>query len=113
MLKKQVANIVELRHFDVHKAIRTVCDASHNGLGAVLEQLGSEGWRPKSSRFLNEFLNYSTNELELLAVVWGSEYFRIYIFSRQFTVVTDNKALVTLLNGNDKKNKTMFSRLAR
>ena len=48
MLKKQVANIVEIEHFDVHKDIRIVCDASHNGLGAVLEQLGSEGWRPIS-----------------------------------------------------------------
>ena len=33
ILKWQVANIVELRHFDVHKDIKTVCDASHNGLG--------------------------------------------------------------------------------
>ena len=89
-----------------------MCDASHNGLGAVLEQLGSERWRTKLSRFLSEAQkNYSTNELEMLAKVWGSEYFRNYIFGRQFTVVTDHKALVTLLNGNNKKNKTMFSRL--
>ena len=55
-LKKQVANIVELRHFDIHHDTRIVCDASHNGLGAVLEQLNSEGWRPISfaSRYLNE-----------------------------------------------------------
>ena len=45
-LKKQVANIVELRHFDIHRDTRIVCDASHNGLGAVLEQLNSDGWRP-------------------------------------------------------------------
>ena len=99
MLKKQVANIVELKHFDVHKDIRIVCDASHNGLGAVLEQLGTEGWRPISfaSRFLNAAeKKYSRNELELLAVVWGSEYFRDYIFDRKFTVVTDHKALVSL-----------------
>ena len=116
LLKKQVANIVELKHFDVHKDIRIVCDASHNGLGAVLEQLGAEGWRPISfaSRFLNAAeKKYSTNELEMLAVVWGSEYFRNYIFGRQFTVVTDHKALVSLLNGNNKKNKTLFSRLTR
>ena len=72
MLKKQVANIVELKHFDVHKDIRIVCDASHNGLRAVLEQLGTEGWRPISfaSWFLNAAeKNYSTNELEMLAVV--------------------------------------------
>ena len=32
-LKQQVANIVELRHFDVHRNIRIVCDANNNGLG--------------------------------------------------------------------------------
>ena len=36
-IKHQVANIVEFRYFDVHKEILIVCDASHNGLGAVLE----------------------------------------------------------------------------
>ena len=112
MLKKQVANIVELRHFDVHKDIRIVCDASRNGLGAVLEQLGTGGWRPISiaSRFLNAAeKKYSTNEVEMLSVAWGLEYFKNYIFGRNITVVTDHKALVSLLNGNNKKNKTMFS----
>ena len=116
MLKKQVANIVELKNFDVHKDIRLVCNASRNGLGAVLEQLGTEGWRPISfaSRFLNATKKkYSTNELEMLAVVWGSEYFRNNIFGRKFTVVTDRKALVSLLNRNNKKNTTIFSRLTR
>ena len=85
LLKKQVAIFVELKHFDVHKDIRIVYDVSHNGLGAVLEQLGAEGWRPISfaSRFLNAAeKKYSTNELEMLAVVWCSEYFRNYIFGR-------------------------------
>ena len=65
-LKKQVANIVELRHFDIHRDTRIVCDSSHNGFGAVLEQLNSDGWRPISlaSRYLNEAeKKYSTNEL--------------------------------------------------
>ena len=73
-IKLGVANIVELKHFDIHKDIRVICDASHNGLEAVLEQLGTKGWRPISfaSRFLNAAeKKYSTNELEMLAVVWG------------------------------------------
>ena len=69
-----MANIVELRQFDIHRDTRIVYDASPNGLGAVLEQLKSDGWRPISfaSRCLNEAeKKYSTNELEMLAVVWG------------------------------------------
>ena len=74
-IKFGVANIVvELKHFDIHKDIRVVCDASHNSLGAVLEQLGTEGWRPIS--FASQFLNaaekkYSTNELETLQLYGG------------------------------------------
>ena len=44
-------------------------------------------------------------------MVWGTEYFRNHIYGRQFNVVTDHKTLVNLLNGNNKKNKTMFIRL--
>ena len=43
----------------------------------------------------------------------GSEYFRNYVIARKFQVVTDLKALVLLLNRNNKKNKTMFSLLTR
>ena len=62
---------MELRHFDVNKDIRIVCNASYNGLGAVLEQISTEVWRPISfaSRYLNDAeKRYYTNELEMLAV---------------------------------------------
>ena len=42
-LKKQVSNIVELRHFDIHKDIRIVCDASHNGITSGTRAIGTEG----------------------------------------------------------------------
>ena len=98
-----MANIVELRHFDIHRDTRIVRDASHNGLRAVLEQLNSDGWRPISFayRYLNEAeKNYSTNKLEMLAVGWGAEYFRNYVLGKFLLIVTDHKALVSLLNGN-------------
>ena len=113
-IKLGVANIVELKHFDIHKVIRFVCDASHNGLGALLEQLGTEWWRPIS--FALRFLNaaekkHSTNELEMLAVVWGPNISETTFCEDLFTLITDHKALISLLNGNNKKNKTLFSRL--
>ena len=89
-LKSLVKSIVELRHFDIHRETRIICDASHDGLEA-----------------------YSTNELELLAVVWATEHFRNYIYGRYFTVISDHKALLTLLNSSPKGNKTFFSRLTR
>ena len=73
-LKRQVANIVKFWHFDMHKDIRIVCDASHNGLGSVLGQLSTKGCEPISftSRYLNfAKKGYSTNKLEMLANVWG------------------------------------------
>ena len=115
-LKSLVENIVELRHFDIHRETRIICDASHDGLGAVLEQYGVSGWHPISfaSRYLNPAeKKYSTNELELLAVVWATEHFRNYIYGRYFTVISDHKALLTLLNSSPKGNKTFFSRLTR
>ena len=115
-LKSLVKNIVELRHFDTHRETRIICDASHDGPGAVLEQYSASGWHPISlaSRFLNPAeKKYSTNELELLAVVWATEHFRNYIYGRYFTVILDHKALLTLSNSSPKGNKTFFSRLTR
>ena len=37
-LKWLVKNIVEIKHYNIHPETRIVCDASHIGLGAVLEQ---------------------------------------------------------------------------
>ena len=115
-LKTLVKNIVEFRHFNIHRETRIVCDASHDGLGVVLEQYSASGLQPISfaSRYLNSAEEkYSTNELELLAVVWATEHFRNFIYERYFTVISDHKALLTLLNSSPKGNKTFFSRLTR
>ena len=83
-IKSLVENIVEVRHFDIHRETRIICDASHDGLGAVLEQYFASGWHPISfaSRYLNPAeKKYSTRELELLAVVWVGETFsKLYIW---------------------------------
>ena len=94
---------------------RVKCDASRHGLGAALEQLDSEGW--KKVAFASRFLDsneerYSIIELELLGVVWAIEYFKYYLFGKNFTVLTDHRALLLVLKSH-RSNKSYNSRLTR
>ena len=91
--------------YDIHRETRIVCDASHDGLGTVLDQYGSNGWHPISfaSRYLSPAeKKCSTNELELLAVVWATKHFRNYIYGRSFTTILDHEAQLILLNSSPK-----------
>ena len=78
-INKEIKNTVELSHFKRNQKIRIICDASKNGLGAVLQQRQDTGeWKPicLASRFLTDFeAKYSINEIELLAIVWAVEHF--------------------------------------
>ena len=72
-------------------------------------------WKPVSfaSRFLTDFeAKYSINELELLAVVWTVEHFRNYVYGIKLQVISDHKALSSVLRPN-RGNKTFPSRLTR
>ena len=114
-IKTQIAKIVENKHFDVDKETRVKCDASKLGLGATLEQKTDNIWHTIAfaSRFLNTVeQRYSTNELELLAVVWSLEHFKHYLQGSEFTLQTDHQALLTALKEN-RGNKTYQSRLTR
>ena len=53
---------------------------------------------------------YSTNELELLAVVWSVDRFKHYLLGKEFVIATDHKALVSALD-EIRSNKTYQSRL--
>ena len=66
-----------------------------------------------ASRFLNphEF-KYSTNELELLGVLWAVEHYKNYLYGSEFEIITDHKALFSALSPNH-GNKTYHSRLTR
>ena len=85
------------------------------GLGVCLAQFVNSTWYPIAyvSRFLNNFeQRYSTNELELLAVVWALEHFKYYLYGSHFTLQTDLQALLSALKEN-RGNKTYQSHLTR
>ena len=66
-----------------------------------------------ASRFPNSNEErYSINELELLGVVWAIDYFKYYLFVKSFIVLTDHKALLSVLKSH-RSNKSYNSRLTR
>ena len=85
-------------------------------MGAVLQQSQSNGeWRPIcfASRFLTDFeAKYSITKLELLAIVWAVEYFINYVYGVPFKILSDHKALMTVLRPI-RGNKTFSSKLTR
>ena len=116
LLKCLVNNIVVLEHFDIYRETVKVCNSSHVGLGAVLEQYGSNGCHPISisSRYLNAATKHcTTNEVKLLAVVYVTKQFRDYLYGRYLTVISDHKALLTMLNLTPNGNETFCSRVNR
>ena len=114
-IKSKIHQTIENKHFDTTKQTRVKCDASAKGLGACVEQKHNNEWHSIAfaSRFLNKHESrYSTNELELLAVVWSLEHFKHYLFGTEFTLQTEHRALLTALNEN-RGNETYKSRLTR
>ncbi|GKA04223.1 putative nucleotidyltransferase, ribonuclease H [Tanacetum coccineum] len=73
------------------------CDASHQGLGAVLMQ------REKVIAYASRQLkpheeNYTTHDLELGAVVFALKIWRHYLYGTKCMVFTDHKSLQHILN---------------
>ena len=50
-------------------------------------------------------MNYPAYEGEILAVHWALEKFRHYLLGRDFTLITDNKALQNILTSEKKSKK--------
>ena len=81
-----------LRYYDPSKKSTIQVDASSRGLGAALIQEG------KPIAFASKSLTeteqrYANIERELLAVVFGCESFRTYIYNCSFEVESDHKPL--------------------
>lgn len=89
-------------------------DASNHALGAVLSQgtIGRDRPTAYASRTLNNAESrYTTTEKELLAIVWATKHFHQYLYGRKFTIVTDHKPLVWLMNVKDPNSRLVRWRL--
>lgn len=93
-IKNELEAQVQLYQPDFNKPFELTTDASNFAIGAVL----SQERRPISiiSRTLNETeQNYSTNEKELLAIVWALQKLRNYLYGiADLTIYTDHQSLI-------------------
>ena len=109
-LKNKITEIPFLAHYNSNLPNTITTDASTKGLGATLWQEQHNG-ELKPIAFASRFLSdtekkYAINELELLAVVWGLEYFHLYIFGKPIKLPTDHQALEPLIKRNRSKKHT-------
>lgn len=96
---------------DYSKEFCVQCDASNNGIGAVLFQMVGDDEKPVAytSRKLSERESrYATSERELLSVLHAVEQFRPYVEGSHFKIYTDNSSLLWL-----QKQRDPHGRLAR
>nr|GEZ96465.1 reverse transcriptase domain-containing protein [Tanacetum cinerariifolium] len=88
------------------QSFKLMCDASDFAVGAVLGQRIEKHFRPihYASKTINQAeANYTTNEKEMLAVVYAFENFCSYLIMNKSIVYTDHSALKYLFAKQDAK----------
>ena len=107
-LKNALAEAPVTAYFDPDKPTEINVDASPVGLGAILAQTdpasGNKHVVAYASRSLTAVeQRYSQTEREALAVVWGCEYYHLYVYGKPVVVNTDHKPLVAIYNNLQSK----------
>lgn len=108
-LKGQLANSGVLVYPKTDRPFTLVTNASAVGVSAILEQPYGGSMKPimHISRTLNPHeRNYTTMDLECLAVIWALSKLRAYLFGHQFEIVTDHNALQWLLTTGSPSGRT-------
>jgi hypothetical protein len=100
-LKQQLTTTPVLAFPDFSQGFILDVDASGEGLGAILSRNvdGHELVIAYANRTLSKpERQYCATRRELLALVWGAQHFRPYLYGQQFVARTDHNALKWLRN---------------
>ena len=100
-VKRQLSQEPILQIVDFSRPMYVQTDASDVGLGGALLQEHNGLLHPV--RYLSRKLksaerNYSTIEKEGLAIVWALEKLRVFLYGREFILLTDHKPLTFINN---------------
>ncbi len=101
-IKESLAGRVRLTLPDFNKPFILTTDASQEGLAAILTQKNEQNIEIPVT-FLSRTTtkaekNYSTTDLECLAVVWAVKKLSNYLKGMKFTIITDHQALLSILS---------------
>ena len=105
-----------MAYFSKQKDTYVTVDASPVGLSAILTQKtkgrnDDEKVTAYASRALTDTeMRYSQTEKEALAIVWGVEYFHLYVYGHEFVLVTDHKPLETIYGSRTSKTSARIER---
>lgn len=113
-LKQKLIQPPILQYPDFDRPFILTTDASNYALGAVLSQgeIGNDLPISYASKSLGKHdLNKPVIEKELLAIHWGINFFRPYLYGRKFIVVTDHRPLVSLFSHKNPSSKLTRIRL--
>ena len=94
-LKALMCEAPVLEYFDLKKPVLIQCDASKDGVGAVLKHERPVAYASKS--LTDSQKNYAQIEKELYAIVFACEHFHQYVYGRKIKVHTDHKRLVSII----------------
>ena len=100
-MKRIVSSEPVLQFYDPELPKKISCDASQKGLGAVLQQLHGNAWRPlayASKSTTDCQTRYAPIEREALSVEFACGRFHQYIFGQTVEVESDSKPLVAIFS---------------
>ncbi|GBG86579.1 hypothetical protein CBR_g41641 [Chara braunii] len=104
-LKATLISAPVLIRSDPEKPFVLITDWQPEAISAILAQVG-----PSELEYVVEYAsksvpackrNYAAPTGECYAVLWGISHFRVYLYGRKFTLVTDHEPLLTLKKSKD------------
>lgn len=104
--KEELINAAQLEYPDEKFPLALFTDASDNAMGAVIQQLQDNHWKPIgffSKKLNNAQKSYSAYDKELLAIYTSIKHFKYLLEARNFTIFTDHKPLTFAFKQNNEK----------